>query len=94
MSITLNTMDKFIQMGKELPYEGQASQKFVKQQQAFEKQQQDIARAERKKIRLRGTQKAREIEIARIAADNEKQSADSEIEMTRIESMEGQVEKR
>ena len=36
MSITLSTMDKLIQMGKELGYEGQALQEFVKQQQALE----------------------------------------------------------
>ena len=47
MSITLSTMDKLIQMGKDLGYEGQALQGFVKQQQAFKKQQQDTERSKR-----------------------------------------------
>ena len=37
MSITLSTMDKLIQMGKELRYEGQALQEFVKQQLDIER---------------------------------------------------------
>ena len=78
MSITLSTMDKLIQMGKELGYEGQALQEFVKQQQ-------DIERSERLA--------ERELEKERIAAEKEKIAADIEIEMARIESMERQAEK-
>ena len=47
VSVTLSTMNKLIQMGKDLGYEGQALQEFVKQQQAFEKQQHDTERSER-----------------------------------------------
>ena len=54
MSITLNTMDKSLQMGKELGYKGQALQDFVKQQQ-------DIDRCERLA--------ERELEKERIAAE-------------------------
>ena len=50
-------MDKFIQMGKELGYEGQALQEFVKQQQ-------DIERSERLT--------ERELEKERIAAEKDK----------------------
>ena len=77
VSITLSTMDKLIQMGKELGYEGQALQEFVKQQQ-------DIERSERLA--------ERELEKERIAAEKDKIAADREIEMTRIESMERQAE--
>ena len=73
MSITLSTIDKLIQMGKELGYEGQALQEFVKQQQ-------DIERSERLA--------ERELEKERIAAEKDKIAADREIEMARIESME------
>ena len=71
-------MDKLIQMGKELGYEGQALQEFVKQQQ-------DIERSERLA--------ERELEKDRIAAEKEKIAADREIEMARLESMERQAEK-
>ena len=71
-------MDKLIQMGKELGYEGQALQEFVKQQQ-------DIERSERLA--------ERELEKERIAAEKEKIAADREIEMARIENMERQAEK-
>ena len=63
VSITLSTMDKLIQMGKELGYEGHALQEFVKPQQAFKKQQQDIERSERL---AEG-----ELEKERIAAEKE-----------------------
>ena len=66
-------MDKLIQMGKELGYEGQALQEFVKQQQ-------DIERSERLA--------ERELEKERIAAEKDKIAADREIEMARIKSME------
>ena len=66
-------MDKLIQMGRELVYEGQVLQEFVKQQQ-------DIERSERLA--------ERELEKERIAADKEKIAADREIEMERIESIE------
>ena len=71
-------MDKLIQMGKELRYEGQALQEFVKQHQ-------DIERSERLA--------ERELEKERIAAEKDKIAADREIEMARIESMERQAEK-
>ena len=78
-------MDKLIQMGKELGYEGQALQEFVKKQQAFEKQLQDIERSERlaerelekeriaakEKDKIAQVEKDREVELAKIAADRE-----------------------
>ena len=47
MNISLSTIGKLIQMGKEFGFEGQALQDFVKQRTTFEKQQQDIERSER-----------------------------------------------
>ena len=70
-------MDKLIQMGKELGYEGQALQEFVEQQQ-------DIVRSERLA--------ERELEKEEISTEKEKIAADREIEMARIESMERQAE--
>ena len=92
MSITLSTMDKLIQMGKELGYEGQALQEFVKQQQDIERSERLAERElEKEKIaaekdKIAQVEKDREVELAKIAADRE-------IEMARIESMERQAEK-
>ena len=85
-------MDKLIQMGKELGYEGQALQEVVKQQQDIERSERLAERelgkeriaAEKDKIAQ--VEKDREVELAKIAADRE-------IEMARIESMERQAEK-
>ena len=85
-------MDKLIQMGKELGYEGQALQEFVKQQQDIERSERLAERElEKEKIaaekdKIAQVEKDREVELAKIAADRE-------IEMARIESMERQTEK-
>ena len=99
-------MDKLIQMGKELGYEGQALQEFVKQQQDIERsgrlaerelEKDKIAQVEKDRevelAKIAQVEKDREVELARIAAEKEKIAADREIEMARIESMERQAEK-
>ena len=79
-------------MGKELGYEGQALQEFVKQQQDIERSERLAERElEKEKIaaekdKIAQVEKDREVELAKIAADRE-------IEMARIESMERQAEK-
>ena len=99
-------MDKLIQMGKELGYEGQALQQFVTQQQDIERSER-LAERELEKERIAAekdkiaqVEKDREVELAKIAQvekDREvelaKIAADREIEMARIESMERQAEK-
>ena len=88
----LSTMDKLIQMGKKLGYEGQALQEFVKQQQDIERSERLAERGLEKeritaeKDKIAQVEKDREVELAKIAAD-------WEIEMARIESMERQAEK-
>ena len=99
-------MDKLIQMGKELGYEGPALQEFVKQQQDIERSERLAERElEKDKIaqvkkdrevelaKIAQVEKAREVELARIAAEKGKIAADRKIEMARIESMERQAEK-
>ena len=69
-------MDKLIQMGKELGYEGQALQQFVTQQQ-------DIERSERLA--------ERELEKERIAAEKDKIAQvekDREVELAKIAQVE------
>ena len=91
-------MDKLFQMGKELEYEGQALQEFVKQQQDIERSERLAERELEKeniaaeKDKIAQVEKDREVELARIAAEKEKIAADKEIEMARIESMEMQAE--
>ena len=85
MSITLSTIDKLIQMGKELGYEGQTLQEFVKQQQDIERSER-LAERELEKDKIAQFEKHKEVELAKIAADRE-------IEMARIESIERQAEK-
>ena len=85
----LSTMDKLIQMGKELGYEGQALQEFVKQQQDIERSER-LAERELKKEKIAAekdkiaqVEKDREVELAKIAADRE----------IEVESMERQAKK-
>ena len=79
-------------MGKELGYEGQALQEFVKQQQDIERSERlaerelEKGRIAAEKDKVAQVEKDREVELAKIAADRE-------IEMARIESMERQAEK-
>ena len=85
-------MDKLIQMGKELGYEGQALQQFVKQQQDIEgserlaERELEKERIAAEKDKIAQVEKDREVELAKIAADRE-------IEMARIKSMERLAEK-
>ena len=85
VSIALSTMDKLIQMGKELRYEGQALHEFVKQQQDIERSER-LAERELEKDKIVQVEKSWKVELAKIAADRE-------IEMARIESIERQAEK-
>ena len=85
-------MDRLIQMGKELGYEGQALQEFVKQQQDIERSER-LAERKLEKDKIAQIEKDREVELARIAAEKEKIAADREIVMARIENMERQAEK-
>ena len=79
-------------MGKELGYEWQALQEFVKQQQDIERSERLAERELEKersaagKDKIAQDEKDREVEFAKIAADRE-------IEMARIESIERQAEK-
>ena len=72
-------MDKLIQMVKDLGYEGQALQEFVKQQQDIERSER-LAERELEKEMIAQVKKDREVELARIAAEKEKIAADREIE--------------
>ena len=64
-------MDKLIQIGKELGYEGQALQEFVKQQQDIERSE-CLAEWELEKDKIVQVKKDREVELARIAAEKDK----------------------
>ena len=79
-------MDKLIQMGKDLGYEGQASQQFVKQQQDIERSER-LAERELEKERIAAekgkiaqVEKDREVELAKIAQVEK----DREVELARI----------
>ena len=86
MSITLSTMDKLIQMRKELGYEGQALQQFVKQQQDIERSERLAERGLEKeriaaeKDKIAQVEKDREVELAKIAQVEK----DREVELARI----------
>ena len=86
VSITLSTTDKLIQMGKELGYEGQALQEFVKQQQDIERSER-LAERELEKERIAAekdkiaqVEKNRKVELAKIAQVEK----DREVELARI----------
>ena len=94
-------MDKLIQMGKELGYEGQALQEFVKQQQDIERSERlaerelEKERVAAEKDKIAQVEKDRKVALAKIAqAEKDREvelakiAADREIEMARIESME------
>ena len=67
-------MDRLIQMGKDLGYEGEKLQDFVKQQQDYERGER-IAERELERDKIAAQDKEREIEWDRIAAQ-EKERAD------------------
>ena len=98
-------MDRLIQMGKDLGYAGEKLQDFVKQQQDYERGERIAERElERDRIaaekdKLATQEKDREIELARIAAEEAKadkeradklaaQEKDREIELAKIAAQE------
>ena len=76
-------MDRLIQMGKDLGYAGEKLQDFVKQQQDYER---DRIAAEKDK--LAAQEKDREIELARIAAEEAKGDKERELERDRLAAQE------
>ena len=72
-------MDWLIQMEKDLGYEGEKLQDFVKQQQDYERGER-IAERELERDRIAAQDKEREIELARIAAEEAEAEKDREIE--------------
>ena len=80
-------MDRLIQMGKDLGYEGEKLQDFVKQQQDYERGER-VAERELEKDRIAAEKakayKERELERDRIAAEEAKAKKDREIKLARI----------
>ena len=79
-------MDKLVQMGKELGYEGQALQEFVKQQQDIERSER-LAERELEQDKIAQVEKDREVELARIATEKDKiaqAEKDRKVELARI----------
>ena len=87
-------MDRLIQMGKDLGYAGEKLQDFVKQQQDYERGERIAERElERDRIaaekdKLAAQEKDREIELARIAAEEAKADKERELERDRIAAQE------
>ena len=96
-------MDRLIQMGKDLSYEGEKLQDFVKQQQDYERGER-IAERELERDRIAAEKakadKERELERDRIAAQEKEradklaaQEKDREIELARIAAEEAKADK-
>ena len=96
-------MDRLIQMGKDLGYEGEKLQDFVKQQQDYERGER-IAERELEKDRtasqekeradkLAAQEKDREIELVRIAVVEAKADKERELERDRIAAEEAKADK-
>ena len=90
-------MDRLIQMGKDLDYEGEKLQDFVKQQQDYERGER-IAERELERDRIAAQDKERELERDRIAAQEKEravklaaQEKDREIELARIATEEAKI---
>ena len=83
-------MDRLIQMGKDLGYAGETLQDFVKQQQDYERGKR-IAERELERDRIAAQEKDREIELARIAAEEAKADKDRELERERIAAKEAKI---
>ena len=87
-------MDRLIQMGKDLGYAGEKLQDFVKQQQDYERGERIAERElERDRIaaekdKLAAQEKDREIELARIAAEEAKGDKERELERDRLAAQE------
>ena len=80
-------MDRLIQMGKDLGYEGEKLQDFVKQQQDYERGER-IAERELERDKLAAQEKDREIELARIAAEEAKADKERELERHKLAAQE------
>ena len=80
-------MDRLIQMGKDLGYEGEKLQDFVKQQKDYERGER-IAERELERDRIAAQEKDRETELARIAAEEAKADKERELERDRIAAQE------
>ena len=80
-------MDRLIQMGKDLGYEGEKLRDFVKQQQDYERGER-IAERELERDRIAAQEKDRETELARIAAEEAKADKERELERDRIAAQE------
>ena len=80
-------MDRLIQMGIDLGYEGEKLQDFVKQQQDYERGER-IAERELERDKLTAQEKDREIELARIAAEEAKADKERELERDKIAAQE------
>ena len=85
-------MDRLIQMGKDLGYEGEKLQDFVKQQQDYERGER-IAERELERDKLAAQEKDREMELARIAAEEAKANKERELERDRIAAEEAKADK-
>ena len=80
-------MDRLIQMGKDLGYEGKKLQDFVKQQQDYERGERIVER-ELERDRIAAQEKDREIELARIAAEEVKADKERELERDKLAAQE------
>ena len=80
-------MDRLIQMGKDLGYEGEKLQDFVKQQQDYERGERIVER-ELERDRIAAQEKDREIELARIAAEEVKADKERELERDKLAAQE------
>ena len=78
--------------GKGLGYEGEKLQDFVKQQQIYERGER-IAERELERDKLAAQEKDREIELARIAAEEAKADKERELERDRIAAEEDKADK-
>ena len=84
-------MDRLIQMGKDLGYEGEKLQDFVKQQQDYERGER-IAERELERDRIAVQDKERELERDRIAAEEAKAKKERELERDKIAAQEKERE--
>ena len=80
-------MDRLIQMGKDLGYEGEKLQDFVKQQKDYERGER-IAERELERDKIAAQDKVRELERDKIAAEEAKADKEREIERDRIAAQE------
>ena len=100
-------MDRLIQMGKNLGYEGEKLQDFVKQQQVYEKgerlaerefeRDRIVANRELDEAKLAMEEKKiaanRELEEAKLATEDKKIAANERLEMARIQGIADQAER-